>query len=326
VRTPPARPVREPLPEGPPRKEVEQGGGPSSRCRSRRPVRGPPCDVAFSPPMSRMRAVALWNRHRMPVYDRAGASRASNSNVAIPGVDMGEAWNDGSGGAIAACRPLSKWRSRAIRLGPIAFVLIAACEQRSIVSPTTRPSPSVSPQSNKSVTVDDPVMGNLSALARHVVGALRDSALRQDIARALKETESPRSGLDLQGCAPGSLSRRIMDEGERRGQGASAQMCGLVNSLHGAILYMAPERLAQWNGGTVPVVTAISDPQAPLPPFFKGYRSTSRVVDLSSTSPAPGPLLVILPFRHARRAARQGSTSSVKIIEVPRPDSSRKGP
>lgn len=167
----------------------------------------------------------------------------------------------------------------------------------------------------------DPVMGELSQLARHIIGALRDSVTRRSLARALKDSVNIRSGVSMKECASSSLSKMMLEEGERRGLGRAASMCALISARHGVILYMAPERLSRWDGTEMPVVTAISNPSAGIPDRLTAYRSTSKSVEISTAKSEAGPLLVILPFTRVRPGDASASTPKVRTFVVKGTDS-----
>jgi hypothetical protein len=170
--------------------------------------------------------------------------------------------------------------------------------------------------------VSDTVMGELSPIARQVVAALRDSVLRVEVARAMKETSSA-SSIDLQDCAAVSVAQRLLLAGERNGMGSATLHCGNLRKLRGAILYMNPERLAHWDGTVIPIVTAIQNPDRALPKELRAYRSSTRLVNLSLDHPDDGPLLVVLPYVHPRRAKSKATTTSAQMVQVVPTDTAR---
>ena len=195
--------------------------------------------------------------------------------------------------------------TRALALGTSLCVL-AACQRDLPISPPVHSAPL--PQ-RVAIPDADPVMGVLSALAQHVVLALRDSSTRMDVMRAMKGNNPTLLGLDLRSCSTDLVVQRIFAMGERRGGSAATTMCQLASSHVGLVLYMDRDRLRAWDGLTIPIVTAIERPNETLPPTFHGYRSASRVIDLSRDSTAGGPLLVVLPLIHQNGYAQRANDS-----------------
>ena len=207
-------------------------------------------------------------------------------------------------------------RAQCVRWG-LVFALVAsvACERPTAVTLSPPIQPAAATFARLTAPVTDPAMGKLSPVARQVIAALRDPDLRRELALAMKDTSASYS-LDLQDCRTVSLAARLLASGERNGFGTAASACARLTALNGAILYMAPERLEGWDGTVIPLVTAIEHPESPLPTTVWAYRSPSRAVELSSSHPGSGPLLVILPSLHPRQAVRRPMKTTPHMIPV----------
>ena len=168
---------------------------------------------------------------------------------------------------------------------------------------------------------NDSTMADLSPIARHLIVALRDSTLRIDLARALKAQENGTLGIDLHDCDHDALAVRVLREGERRGAGGASLACTRIRQRAGMVLYMDRDRLRGWDGTTIPVVTAVSNPDRGLPVTFRGYRSATQMIDLPSDGSIRGPILVVLPYMHAQTAFRNSAQSpAVSVRELPAPE------
>lgn len=186
-----------------------------------------------------------------------------------------------------------------------AILLAATFSGFSLVA-CDRPLPTASPATSLTLRpqvltppVSEKVMGKLSPLARHLVIALRDSAMRAALITAMKGQEATHPGLDLHDCGQGT-TRRLLETGERNGGNNAADVCALLASTRGVVLYMAPEQLAKWDATVIPSVTAIEDVSGGRAGPRLAYRSPERMIDISDAS-FRGPLLVILPYVHAER-------------------------
>jgi hypothetical protein len=208
---------------------------------------------------------------------------------------------------------LGVWRivrclARERRFAILSLVAIGACDHSRIEAPRAGPIPSVAAFSRIDAPVKDDAMRELSTLARFIVGALRDSTLRRSVAAAMADT-SAGGGIDLQDCRTNALVAHLFESGQRATGTSAAQLCADVSNRDGLILFMAPSRLARWNGTAVPVVSAIASTHDALPPTFLGYRSVERTIMISRDEPLDGPLLMILAMPHARRV--RGRTLSL---------------
>jgi hypothetical protein len=175
-------------------------------------------------------------------------------------------------------------------------MLLISCEE----SPTP-PAQSSIAETAPLHTVSDATMGNLSAVAIHIVAGLRDSAVRYRIHDMLLERGNYGIGIDLQDCGPGGRAFGVLHAAEAHGGQRSDIQCAALKKLRGAVLFMEPGRLAAWNPRVIPIVTAIADPDAPLPKHFLGYRSPDRTIELTDKGGVGGPLLVVLPVLHPSR-------------------------
>lgn len=207
----------------------------------------------------------------------------------------------------------------------VTVVTITACDQ--VTSPAMNKrhrvvSPIVAPP------IVDPTMGSLSPVARHIVIALRDPAMRTALRQALVASSSSGVGLDLADCGGTSPAAMLLTRGEELGGSAAVDLCALITRRHGVTLYMNRTALAGWDGSVIPVVTAIENPAAPLPATFQGYRSPTVSIQLPGRGRAlSGPLLVVLPIAHPSEVRRHGTTPfsvQVKTVNVSR-DSARAG-
>ena len=215
-------------------------------------------------------------------------------------------------------RPRHRWRLLQLLCGACTIV---GCDQ-----PVTLPPTPIAPQAGARFAtivapVTDKAMGAFSPLARHVSAALRDSSIRMALVQAMKDSSALGSGLDLQNCAQSSVAKEVLAEGERHGAGSATQLCAVLTSLSGAVLYMDPQRLQAWDGRATPIVTALSDPRAALPDSIVGYRTPSRTIKMAARRLDDGPLLVILPYAHPRTSGTRRITSATQVIRVQVPDS-----
>lgn len=185
-----------------------------------------------------------------------------------------------------------------------AIVALGACEQ----NPTGVANPRVARVTAVvSPPVVDPTMGSLSPLARHIVIALRDSAMRANLVQAMRTAQPRGLGLDLSSCNQSGTAQALIQAGELRGGASAASMCALIGNTHGVTLYMNAPALAAWDPSVIPVVTAIDNPQKKLSHAFVGYRSPTRMIALSDTGHSiSGPVLVVLPIPHLAQVARNG--------------------
>ena len=162
----------------------------------------------------------------------------------------------------------------------------------------------------------DPVMGRLSGYAQVISAAAQDSAVRVAIAAALRAAPGGLPELDLQDCRTNGVVIRMIAEAARRGGPEPSTLCGVFEQETGLVLYMDPDRLAHWDVGTVPVVTALSDPTAPLPATFEGYSNPDRTVVLPGDGRSSEPTLVVLPIVHSARLAR-GKRPELPLSALP---------
>lgn len=178
--------------------------------------------------------------------------------------------------------------------------MLASCDRERTVSPhaeSNTPSPLLT-------AVTDEAMGPHSALAQLIALALQDSAARFGLATALRTDSTARTGIDLQDCATSPVVVALLKAAERRGGATAAAACETMSRQRGLVLYMDPDRVAQWDGRESPIVTAIADPQLALPRTFLGYRGPNQTIQLPSDGSLRGPILVVLPYRNSARAAR----------------------
>ncbi len=192
-----------------------------------------------------------------------------------------------------------------------------ACERTAsviLVAPSTR-------AATRSIPVASPVvdsaMGGLSIYAQYVIAGLRDSVARMAVWRALKAPTTPREGLDLQSCGNLAAIDALFAAAERQGHGEAQTVCGALKGMRGAILYMDAERLKQWDGTSIPLVTAIADPNGHMPSQITAYRSTRRTVVLPSDGSTLGPMLVVLPYKHPSRRTANPTQERIGGIALP---------
>jgi hypothetical protein len=167
----------------------------------------------------------------------------------------------------------------------------------------------------------DSVMGSLSPIAQHVIAGLQDSSIRMAVYHAMTKRGASTVGLDLQGCADEPVVLALIREGEHNGAMPASQACGVLKGLPGAVLYMDPDRLRAWDGSTIPIVTALENPHARIPPTFHGYRATNRMIDLPADGSLKGPILVILPIVHPRRVTNAPPPKRRTVHRAISPDS-----
>jgi hypothetical protein len=148
---------------------------------------------------------------------------------------------------------------------------------------------------------DDQTMGSYSGIAQHIAAALQDPRVRGMVARALRDSVTNPSGLNLSDCSSGTVSGMMLSAGELRGGLSASELCKQLNENVSFTLYMDRTRLAGWDSTVIPIVTAIAKPSDQLPQRFKGYRTPSVLIDLPSDGSVGGPVLVVLPYRHTQR-------------------------
>jgi hypothetical protein len=172
--------------------------------------------------------------------------------------------------------------------------------------------------------VDDPTMGSLSSAAQHIAAGLQDSVIRMAIRRSLLESHASVPELDLQACdITASDSDKLLQSGERRGAKVARDLCKMFKGMNGAILYMDPTQLAHWDGSTIPIVTAVADPDQPLPASIRGYRSPNVMIDMPTDGSMAGPMLAVLPLQHESQRSLRATAPSTRAVFVsnPKPDS-----
>lgn len=188
-----------------------------------------------------------------------------------------------------------------------AIVALSACDQTTNPTGVARPAV-MHVAAVVAPPVVDPTMGSLSPLARHIVIALRDSAMRAALVQAMKAAQPRGLGLDLSTCNQPGPAQSLIRAGESRGGASAASICALIAKTHGVTLYMNAPALAAWDPSVIPVVTAIDNPQKKLSHVFVGYRSPTRTIALSDTGHSiSGPVLVVLPIPHPAQVARNGN-------------------
>jgi hypothetical protein len=170
---------------------------------------------------------------------------------------------------------------------------------------------------------DDKTMGNLSEIARHVSAALEDPRVRGALVRAMKDSVNNPAGVDLTECSGGSIAENLLRAAELRGGRDASTLCNDLRVGKGAMLFMDRSRLAGWDSTTIPVVTAIANPDAPIAKSFHGYRSPDLVMDVKADGSVGGPVLVIVPYANPHRASGRstqplGSQSVSPAREAPR--------
>ncbi len=185
--------------------------------------------------------------------------------------------------------------------GSVAWMLmtttVLACDHPFTANPVAhRPSRDI-----VSGPVSDRTMGSLSALARRVSIAMQDPTVRGAVLRAMKDTSARGAGLDLTRCQAGSIVHELLIAAEKRGERPASAECAELEQHDGLLLYMAPDRLAAWDSTSVPIVTAVADLQARVPPSFRGYRSPNLMIDIPSDGSLRGPILVVAPVLHPER-------------------------
>jgi hypothetical protein len=196
-----------------------------------------------------------------------------------------------SGGALARITLL-----RCVVL--IGSAALGACDQ----SLPNVPSRVVLPEATIVHAADrDNTMGALSDVAQHIAAALQDPRIRGMVVRALRDTVNNGTGMDLAQCSPGTIVGDLLTAGELRGGQSAASLCERMKSKTGMILYMDHSRLMGWDSTTIPIVTAVADPNAPIAKTFHGYFTPTTMADLRSDGSVNGPVLVVLPIFHPRR-------------------------
>lgn len=131
------------------------------------------------------------------------------------------------------------WRAAAIALA--ASLAITACD--TATTPVTAVPPAPKPRATIATPAAvDPIMGRLSAVARQIVIALRDSTVRDELADSLRSPSS-HGEVDLSACSRQSLGQRIFDRGEFFGGGLASSICGIVARVP-AVLYIDRTLLA----------------------------------------------------------------------------------
>lgn len=180
-------------------------------------------------------------------------------------------------------------------------VLVAAvgCQsERSLTAPPVSAAP------NRTIIgqpANDRTMGRLSGIARHLSAALQEAAMRGLLNRALKSPGAIGIGIDLQDCEAPTLVGQLLRAGERRGGESAEALCHAFQHEKGLTLYVDRSTLKGWDSTTSPIVTALEDPDAPLPQTFLGYRSPSRTIEIGAGTKIKSPILVILPVMHPSR-------------------------
>ena len=186
-----------------------------------------------------------------------------------------------------------------------AGAFVAACGESSPILPRREAPPATT---IVGIADNDETMGNLSEIARHISAALEDPRVRGAMVRAMKDSIYNPLGLDLSECGAGSVVGNMLRAGERRGGKDASTICDELTAGRGLILYMDRSRLHGWDSTTIPVVTAITNPDAPPRKSFHGYRSPDLVMDVPSDGSLGGPILIVLPVTTTRVALRRSAS------------------
>lgn len=180
----------------------------------------------------------------------------------------------------------------------MALVAAGACDRPLPNTPrqVVMPEPIIVTRPDK-----DKTMGGLSDIAQHFAAALQDARLRGALVRAMRDTVNNGTGIDLANCGSGTIVGSLLTAGELRGGGDAASLCERMKAGKGMILYMDQTRLAGWDSTTIPIVTAIADPQGSIAETIRGYRAPGDMIVLPVDGSVGGPVLVVLPYLHPRR-------------------------
>lgn len=192
-----------------------------------------------------------------------------------------------------------------------AIASLSACDRNTI--PTGISVPVYAHAAILTPAVVDPLMGDLSPIARHIAAALRDSAVRYELAAAMKSHIGDHVGFDLQDCNKGGVSAHLLHAGEVYGAGAASRLCSTIGAHRGMVLYMAPSRLAVWNPRVSPVVTALAAPDKQIHDRVMAYRSPDRMIDISDPK-FVGPILVVLPYANLARVMRASAPPIATVL------------
>ena len=189
---------------------------------------------------------------------------------------------------------------------------------RDVVAP--RPAISAGIRANFARVPADPdsTMGSLSAVARHIVAALRNPSTRVAVMNAMKSASAGRLGLNLSWCTEDPVVADLLQAGEDAGGDPSPVMCKKIQAYRGLVLYMDPDRLREWDGTSIPMVTAIANPERGVGGPLRAYRGVTTMITLPADGSVRGPLLVVLPYEHGRQSAlRPKDNASTRTVRVP---------
>lgn len=152
-----------------------------------------------------------------------------------------------------------------------------------------------------SVSAEQLGMGGLERVALHVVRALQEPTVRKALAIAMRDPANRGLGIDLNACSGTAIAAQLFQAGERHGGGLARGLCEEVGARGDLLLYMEPKQLQRWDGTAPPIVTALVNPNSPLPPHLMGYRSPNMLLDIGNDPKLVAPILVIVPIKHPAR-------------------------
>lgn len=211
-------------------------------------------------------------------------------------------------------RPRNSRRVGRMRLATVAALALSACD-RSMRDPAVSELPPREVRFAVANTPADPVMGSLAGVARAISAGLQDPAVRHRVAAAMKERGTHPIGIDLRDCAGGTPAAQLVASGAARLAANPEAMCDAIRGRVGMVLYMDGDRLTHWDSSTVPIVTAIDNPDQSLPASFLGFRSPDVTVALPADGSLRGPILVVLPLPHD--GMLPSARMPVRTIQVP---------
>jgi hypothetical protein len=209
-------------------------------------------------------------------------------------------------------------------LALLAMYTTVACERATKPVSHSRPV-SVASAITIATAVNDPTLDDLSVVAQLVATALQDSTTRMELRGEL--LANPKEAMiDLQSCRENGVASRMFAISERRGVRNATAMCTAAIAREGLTLYLDPARLNQWDGTTIPLVTAIAHPDRPLADSITVYRSPARTMRMSTNATFDGPIIVILPEAHSSRAGRRNHPTLMRAIPVSQTHSNNTAP
>jgi hypothetical protein len=139
-------------------------------------------------------------------------------------------------------------------------------------------------------------MAGLETIALQISRGIQDASVRNQLAAAMRNPANRPLGIRLNDCQSRSLARSLFESGERHHGRPARAVCDEVRRRGQFALYMDPRGLARWGPSDVPAVTALADPDKPLPQELMAYRTPTVLANVGADPRrVDGPIIVVFP-------------------------------